>query len=251
MRFCRGLHIIGLMAPLIILVGCQRTAPPSRAASEPREIGGQDLPELGEYMPPLDGERIEVAPPEGWTVSPRGEGYVVRFRESTAEKYPMILVTAEDCEAVANLSPDNVREFADRTRREESLGAAEPITIGDFVGVVYGKRGKEAKSLNRILERLLLVTVADGRKYTLELRTWEGQLEKSKRALFAVAGGIRFAGSRVAEAESDKAESVKDKSSPPKKAAEQKAAEKKPAEKKPADKPDPDLEGLENLFKDP
>ena len=240
MRFCRGLHVVGLMVPLSIFVGCQRTAPPPAAAPRLPEIRRQDLPELGEYMPPLDRERLEVAPPKGWTVSPRTEGYVVRFRESTAEKYPMILLTAEDCEAMGNLSQDNVRDFADRTRRQESLGTVEPITIGDFTGIVYRKRGKEAKSVDRILERLLLVTVANGRKYTVELRTREGRLDEGKRALFAVAGGIRFAGSGVMEDESEITDSAEDQSAPAKKV----------PEKKPADEPDPDLEGLEDLFKE-
>ncbi|MCX7427358.1 MAG: hypothetical protein NTW96_17225, partial [Planctomycetia bacterium] len=60
-------RVVWSLAPLVLLLlgcgGSDGTATPDRTA--------ESLPELGDYLPPLDDARVEVAPPAGWHVPSR------------------------------------------------------------------------------------------------------------------------------------------------------------------------------------
>jgi hypothetical protein len=179
-------------AVLVVLVAGCPTAPPVPAPEQSSTIDPGTLPELGDYMPPLDDERIEVAPPEGWYIPSASLKYIVRFQLDTQTKYPSIIVTGEDYEPIFNVSEDNVKAFAAQVKRDQEVPAVKPIEVGQFIGVTYRKQAKEKQSINKILERLFLDTVVAGRKYTIELRTREGSLAEAQPHLFAVAHGIKF-----------------------------------------------------------
>lgn len=182
--------VVGLGLPGGCGKGPGGSAPPQRPAAVPL----QELPALSHYLPPLDGERIEFAPPDGWDVPPANSSYLVRAQKSARESYPSIVVTAEDFEGIADVSTENVKEFAGQVAaavgKDES--AVTPMEFGQFVGVAYRKRAKVRKPVTRILEVLYLETVVAGRKYRLEVRCEQGTLEESQPYLFAVAKGIKF-----------------------------------------------------------
>jgi len=187
--------VVWLVVPLALPAGCGKVpdeAPPRKRPAE--VVTAQELPALGDYLPPLDGERIEFAPPTGWNVPPASSNYVVRVQKSVRETYPSIVVTAEDFEGIADVSTENVEEFAGQVAAavEKDKSAVTPMEFGKFVGVAYRKRAKVRKPVTRILEVLYLETVVAGRKYRIELRCEEGSLEKSQPYLFAVARGIKF-----------------------------------------------------------
>jgi hypothetical protein len=187
-----------------LLAGCggpsPQDAPEGRgdSASPPRPsdaTGVETLAELGDYLPPLDDGRIEVAPPKGWHCPPRSHLYVFRAQKSVQERYPRLVVTAEDVgDDVADVSEANVDQFAKQTAAALNKSPSEvlPVVLGDFVGVAYRRRGREEKSVSRIVDLLYLDTVVGGRKYSIVLRTEEGMLEAGKPYLYAVAKGIRF-----------------------------------------------------------
>jgi hypothetical protein len=208
MRFCPAAYEALTLILLGILLGCADSEPPLPPVEEPRrtlvDLGG--VPELADYISGLDNGRLDVAPPEGWILGSRSKGYVVRFLRGTQQQYPMILVTGKDYQGPRDISALNVDDFAHRIKEEESVsGPVEPIVAGRFVGVTYRKRGKEPRSVNRILERLLVVTVVAGRKYGVELRAREGRLDEAKQSLFAVVDGIRFSEMPAEEDEENKA----------------------------------------------
>ena len=233
------------------LLGCADTDPPPpteelRPARKPTQakIDVAQLPKLGNYMSGLDNDRLEVAPPEGWILGLRSKGYLVRFLPSDQQQYPMILVTGEDYQGPADVSPQNVDQFARRIKTEDSVGGrVEPIEIGRFVGVTYRKRGKEPRTVNKILERLLVVTVVAGRKYGVELRAREGRIDESKQSLFAVVNGIRFT-TPPAETDDKKAANGETKASPD----DSQNAAREESQKKTQEKSDPDREGLDKLL---
>ncbi len=181
---------------LIAAVGCNRpdgsaSSSPGTSAATIREISPADLPPLDEYLPPLDHGRIEAAPPEDWRIGSRAAGYVVRFLAAGADPYPMILISAQDAPHQAGVSRETAERFAARIRHEASAPDAQPIAIGSRVGAIYRKRGKDPKGVHRIVERLFVVTVLGHRRYAIELRTGEDQIEAHQDALFAVAAGMR------------------------------------------------------------
>ena len=192
--------------------GCSkpRKAPVSTRSTSV-EIG--ELPALGAPMGPLDDGRIRVAPPEDWSIPPRSSQWIVRFKESDNLKYPSILITAEDYENVFNVTRANVGEFArqisdalteDNTtaRLSENI---EPVEIGDLMYIAYQRRAKVTSAgKSVVLDRLFLETVAAGRKYTIELRTRTGTIDKYRPYVHAVAGGIEFLAANPEPPDADK-----------------------------------------------
>lgn len=212
-----------------LLLGCSRpsaqgTAKKRAAASEASGVGESGLPgvadvgespKLGDYLPPLDKGRVEVAVPEGWHVPPANSKYVVRFTRSDADDYPTVVVTAEDYQGQvgSTVTKENVRKFAEEVARElkKERSAVQPFQVGDFVGVRYRKRGPEPGRVSGTIEALFLDTVVEGRKYSIHLRAREGSLEQELPYLYAVVGGIKFVGRQSAtqaqaEERSDEAE---------------------------------------------
>ena len=75
---------------------------------------------LGDYLPPLDEGRVEIARPAEWKVGSRQQGYVVwfhRFRD--VQLLPQIRVTAEPApEAAPDAMVDSVEQL---TQRQTSI----------------------------------------------------------------------------------------------------------------------------------
>ncbi|MBN2472985.1 MAG: hypothetical protein JXB62_00155 [Pirellulales bacterium] len=199
-RVCCPLVLPALVLLTVVVGGCDR---PEKAPvlEESRTVAAETLPELGGLIGPLDEGRIEVAPPAGWHVPPRNRQWLIRFTALQNLSYPSILLTAEDYETVFNVTDTNVDEFArqisaalskDTSTARLSQGI-EPIKIGSLVGITYRRRAQATYKSKKIeLERLFIETVVSGRKYTLELRTRTGTLDKYRSSLEAVAGGMKF-----------------------------------------------------------
>lgn len=227
-------RVAWLLLPLALMAGCNDTQKES-VRPEPKGVSTGNLPKLGDYLPPLDQSRVEIAPPAEWHIPPRSSKWIARFQQSDESQYPSIIITAEDCQSIFTVSESNLSEFADQIAAEQSVAEVKPVTIGRFAGVAYQKRGKEKQSIDRILERLFLETVVAGRKYCIELRTREGSLAEGQPYLFAVANGIRFLGAQPAEGKLQKEPAGE--------------LEAEAAEKPEKEEIDQLLQGLEDLFK--
>jgi hypothetical protein len=185
-------RVIAFLILLGLLPGCHT---PSDQESSTKPVTTEGLPELGDYLHPLDQDRIEIAAPKGWQFAPRGD-YIARIQKSPVSKYPSIIVTAEDYQGrgIDRVSEKNVEEFADQVAaaRGKDRSEVQPVEIGSFVGVAYRKRGKEAGSVSRIVDMLFLDTVVSGRKYSTHLRSEQGSLAKDQPYLYAVVAGMKF-----------------------------------------------------------
>lgn len=243
-------RVVWLAVPLAALAGCGTGSEQKPAGKEKRTnvIETAGLPSLGDYLPPLDDGRLEFAAPKGWHFPPRSSKCVVRAQKSATEEYPSVVLTAEDYdgEGIDTVSMKNVETFAGKVAAaaKKDKSAVKPVEIGRCVGVVYTKRAKVRQPVTRILDLLLLETVVDGRKYRFELRSEEGSREKDQPYLYAVAEGIRFAGTGLevqAEQKQPKEESEEEVRKEPKKddEAEGKTEEgpKEEPEKEPQEKP--------------
>jgi len=174
---------------LVWAIGCNGSPP---GASKPK---GTELPKLGEYLPPLDQGRLEVAPPKGWTVPGRASKYLARFQAAEGSDYPAILVTADDFEDFYRVTDENVNQFAERVSTEiggKRKTAVEPVRRNKFIGVTYHRRAKVKDSMGVVVERVFMDTVVGGRKYSVELRTMLESLDRDRPYLEAVVAGMRF-----------------------------------------------------------
>jgi len=227
----KGTSVGSLLAVVLSICGCG-TAPDDPAppvAGKPPSADTAPLPKLGDPLPLLDDGRIEIAPPEGWQVPGRSSKYLALFQQGAGSKYPAIILTGEDYD-FPDVGAENADELASKLAAELSLPSVKPASLGSFVGVTYRKRSKERDSINKIVDRLFLETVVAGRKYRLELRTWEDSSGEAEPYFQAVAQGIKFLAAQADEppAASDPpaAEPPKDPQDPPEEKPEPEDAEK-------------------------
>ncbi len=161
------------------------------------KIDTANLPKLGPAISPIDEGRLEIAPPDTWHVPPRSSKWLARFQAEPGSPFPMIFVTAENSETLFDVTKDNVNELVEQVRKElradpdtkRLAEGVQPATIGDFRGALYRRWGK---SSGWVMERWMLETVANGRRYTFELRCREGSADAFRPHLFAVASGLKF-----------------------------------------------------------
>ncbi len=179
-------------------------SPAANAPKGPKTYKLSDLSVgLGDYLPPLDEGRVEIAPPGDWRVGSRQKDYVVWFHQyKDARLLPQIRVTAEDApeDAPQNATAADVDAYAKWVAGsvEKDLGAKEtliepvvPLVLGENAFGRYVRAGKKGGGL---IERQMLTTTHDGRVYTIELIVLPEELKKRevRDAGYVVGAGMKF-----------------------------------------------------------
>lgn len=157
---------------------------------------------IGDYMPPLDEDRIEIAKPKGWLAFPRDSNFLTRFYQTNRNGLPRIEIKVEPktYDDLATVTPENVEQFAKLVAVElgdlKLVEAVLPLQVGDtpcarYVGLVELKlpTGKKISA-----ERQRLIVLQDGRQYTIDLLVLPNTLRKSRNAAYAVCASLRFGG---------------------------------------------------------
>ncbi len=199
------------LAALFVLAGCggSTDTPSANGGGGPgvKVVSANTLPPLGDYLPPLDSGRIEVAPPKDWKVPPRGAQYLARFVAADSSDLPRIEITGEDSSygEIQTLTKDDLQKFADLISKEladrqDVLEPALPMIIGDTPYVRHVRKSLinfRGTSFDRKVpvERQILQTITGGRVYTVDLQVADGTLAQNPQnrdAAYAVAAGIRF-----------------------------------------------------------
>lgn len=180
----------------------QKPAKPTIATISAKEIGTP-----GDFLPPLDGQRVELAAPKGWVAAARDKKFVAQFTSRSGAAYPRILVTAKDASGSESLTGKNIKAFASKVQdelnqgsvdededaeppSEAALPAVKPLRIGDQYWVETLRKAHAKKTA---LERWILVTVVGDRQYTVELRAYIGSLNANRPQVLAVAASLRKA----------------------------------------------------------
>ena len=206
--------------------------------------GSADDPagKIGEYMPPLDGGKLEVAAPKGWDWANPGGDVLVAFKPKDAElnSLPRVLLSVAESDSVGidDVTPDNVEAFA--RQLSDSLPEPKPkepvraVNLGEHHFARYVTFGKRR---NQVVAQQTLMTVVGGRVYTLRLEVYQHQFDKYQAALSTVAASMKFAGDVAADAAAPAEEppAAEPASKPTEEAKPDQPAEK--AAKEPAEKP--------------
>ena len=170
---------------------------PQSSASEPAAVA--ELPALGDAVKVDDG-RLSVAGPADWVRPPRDPKWLARFEMTSGTPYPAILVPPAAESDFANVTKENAAEFARHLQAElqQELSAqgykvpeVKPLVLEHFAGAEYSRQAK-VQGRNVQLNRLYLVTVAGGRKYTVEMHALFGTQATFRPHALAVADGLRF-----------------------------------------------------------
>jgi len=143
----------------------------------------------------LDGGRVEVCSPLGWTRSPRSQNYLVRYQPGPKKSYPSIVVTAEPApaglgEITAANQPDLVAAIG--TKLAATFPAGGPLklikkpaaaTFGSHKGVAWALPGTaKVGGLSEPVDRFAYGVVLGGRLYTVEARAPKGKVDDDAKA---------------------------------------------------------------------
>lgn len=211
-----------LLVALLLLPGCGASDESSKKESKNGETATDgpirrdvDLGLLDDYGPPLDAARVEIARAKGWKPLPRSAPFLVQYSGSSARNNPLprIQVTAEASSFGADeLTENNLSDFLDlintelkEQNKENSIRASnEPVAmiIGNRPCVRYVLAGLlRIGSTELSIDKQVLVTVANGRRYTLELQVLKGEIPKSRDESYAMMAGMKFAPGAAAPVE--------------------------------------------------
>jgi hypothetical protein len=168
-----------ILCSAILLTGCGTGTDVASAPPAPVEEGikrrlAEDLPAVGEPLPPLDDGRVELAGPEGWIQLPVTSKQLAAFAPDKARAYPRIQVTADDSPlpVLGDLTEENADQFVTvwdepyRKKRRSLPEAARPIILG---GTPYIRQVRLVSINKKQLVLQWLATVQNGRMYTVEL----------------------------------------------------------------------------------
>ena len=186
------------------LVGCGGGNTPTTTAADPpdaqrfkplplKPVDEGSLPKLSEYLPGIDG-KVDIAPPESWIPKGRSKDYLVAFVREKSAAVPSILVKADTAAGdFADVTAENVIDYAIAVQGtlSDPIESARPMKIGRHH---FARYVKEAKIAGLPAEVQVLMTVRDGRTYTIELRIRDVEdLKKYRDQAYAVAAGLKFA----------------------------------------------------------
>lgn len=143
----------------------------------------------------LDGGRVEISSPLGWTRSPRSQNYLVRYQPGPKKSYPSIVVTAEPApDGLGEITAANQSELvaAIGTKLVETFpadGAVKLIkkpaaaTFGSHKGVAWAMPGTaKVGGLSETVDRFAYGVVLGGRLYTVEARAPKGKVDDDAKA---------------------------------------------------------------------
>jgi len=142
----------------------------------------------------LDGGRVEVASPRGWTRSPRSQKWLVRYQPGPRKSFPSIVVTAEAApeglEAVTGENQaDLVAALTARLAVDFPAGGTvkvikrpAAVTLGDHAAVAWAVPGSaQVDGLTEQIERFAWGVVLGGRLYVVEARAPKGKLDDAAK----------------------------------------------------------------------
>jgi hypothetical protein len=207
-------------------LGCGKSDSP--VSEQPGELKRREissLPAVNEYLPPLDGGELSVAPPADWHVLPRGRTFLLALAPGKADELPRITINAEfppDGSPV-ELTEENAAAFA--RQQDEALERAAktgkkkvhefhlPIVLGDNVFIRHVRQASVGKGVPCAIQSL--ETIHAGRMYTLDLivaidpknvEDYGEALTKYRDYAYAVAAHFKFASPSISVQPKDSGE---------------------------------------------
>jgi hypothetical protein len=162
------------------------------------------LTALGDYLPDLDEGRVRVAPPVDWLVAPRSKDYLARFLFDRNRRLSLPRITLDVRDGgpddPRHLQPANLIEYTssvsarmDENTRQALEGVVEPLQLGDVPCVryvVHKNFRRDGKLVRADCE--VLITICEGRVYTVSLDVFAGSLVDFRADAYAVVAGLRF-----------------------------------------------------------
>lgn len=152
--------------------------PAVKGAAALKTYAAADLPAVAETRLVLDGDRVELSPPEGWKVLPRDSKYLVRLVKGAKDNsLPRLTVVAEPApEGMADVTEDNVAEFSGQMEQRSAAVAGRkileperPLIVGDYLWSRHVRQLRAPGTSSGLAAVQSLATARGGRLYVIEL----------------------------------------------------------------------------------
>lgn len=242
-RFVDSVGGLLVLAVALLMAGCPGAGTTGGGAGKGgADAGGKgsadDLAsKIGDYMPPLDGGKLEIAAPKGWDWANPGGGVLVAFKPKEAEinSLPRVLLSVADSDVagIDNVTAENVEAFVRQVSDSlEDPKPKEPVRAVTFGKHHFARYLTFGKRRNQVVVMQSLKTISGGRVYTLRLEAYQHQFDKYKNVLSVIALSMKFAGEGPAEKPAPEAKeppAAEPGEKPPKEARPEQPAEEKPA----------------------
>ncbi len=210
--------LLALVLLLLVTAGCvdfdelereieRRNAPPPKRFQVDSEWTDEALPSTKREIGGLDDEHLIVPIPDDWYVPPRDRRWIARMQYTREDTYPTILIRGGENsdaltkgEPIQNLGKSNLEAYAEQVQQRleeerekkkldvEDTPEVKGLRIGRFDAVTYTQ---PSHADGRRLDRLVIITIQRGRKYTIELRTLRGTLRLFRPVAYAVASRMK------------------------------------------------------------
>lgn len=144
---------------------------------------------------PVDGGRVEVSSPLGWTRSPRSQNYLVRYQPGPRKTFPSIVVTVEPApEGLGEVTTKNQADLvaAVTAKLAVDFPAGGPVkvikkpaavTLGAHAGVAWAVPGSvKIEGLTETIDRFAWGVVLGGRLYIVEARGPRAKVDDDAKA---------------------------------------------------------------------
>lgn len=182
-------------------------------SSDVKTYDRASLPATKQELPALDEGRLEVPTPQDWHFGSREKSVLARFHLKGRSGIPQTLIKLDpDFQTdVQDVTPENVREYADRIQAQldqagtRYLEPCKPVILGKNCWARYVIPGKLPGRDLATIERQILKTTRGGRTYLIDLQVPAKELLKYRDAAYAIGAGIKFgaAGSGATEVPGD------------------------------------------------
>jgi len=167
--------------------GCSTASTPPAARKAVSVALGPTDPESAITV---DGGRVSVRSPVGWSRSPRSDDYLVRYTPGQQKTFPAVVVTSADApDGLTDVTTDNHGEFVaavaenlaatfSRDGRSTLLKKPTAVKLGDRLGVAWTAPGTaKVGGLKQPIERSCVAVIVAGRMVTVEARAPKGKLD--------------------------------------------------------------------------
>jgi hypothetical protein len=175
-----------------------------------KQYAAASLPKAVQELPALDGGRIELPTPDGWSYASQSKGLITRFHLKGRTGIPQIIVKVEEsASGIASVTSQNIGEYANQVQAELDalvqqkkitlLEPARPLVLGDQPWARYVMTGKLPGKDLATIERQILRTTQGGRTYTIDLQVKSNDLGTHRDHAYAIAAGAKFHAAAEAE----------------------------------------------------
>ena len=174
--------LVLVMAVSFVLVGCGgggKSAPKAVSASKVK-LGEAQTYDYG----------VTFAAPEGWEAASRQKKTVVMYKNPNLEGQSVYVKVPENAQ---------IKTLATEEDAQQSGLSGEMIKIGDYVWMRKTQVSRDPNGDK--FDNLICATVQFGKVYTVQVRGYQNQNEKSDAIMNAVLSGIKFSEATEAPAE--------------------------------------------------